>query len=301
MPVKLFTYSKCIVVALIFTCFCSCNINNKNEALFKVLDEGLTNSNEMLQNSNLKFLMELHTRLEEPTTREKVKFYMPTIEKIAKKSIELNEYIDTIKKKLITNSSEVSYPSFISVNELYSKLIQYQDTIFAVDTIMKEELKDYINSDIGFKFLKLNKSEFEEKYLKTTSNIASIAALSKIQNAIQIVEFVILEYYLKKTSSINDSYDVFRPIISQSSSNIKTGEKIEILAGIGAFTSAGNPQFFVNKKPVSMSPDGATYTSIISSTKAGKHSIPVTIEYTKPDGSKATITKKIIYNVDSCR
>jgi hypothetical protein len=70
-----------------------------------------------------------------------------------------------------------------------------------------------------------------------------------------------------------------------------------VTAGIGAFNSSCKPIITINGKIINQEPDGAATYKIVAGGKPGNHFIPVTISYFKPDGVRATVSKKLEYTI----
>nr|WP_315824363.1 GldM family protein [Paraflavitalea speifideiaquila] len=74
------------------------------------------------------------------------------------------------------------------------------------------------------------------------------------------------------------------------------GDAIEITAGVGAFSAAAKPKIFINGQAQTLTAEGtAVFKTTASGT--GSHGVDVRIEYAKPDGSIATVNKKLNYTV----
>ena len=99
-------------------------------------------------------------------------------------------------------------------------------------------------------------------------------------------------------------FDKVGIIIAQSATIIKAGDKIEITAGIGTFSMAGNPKITIHGKLIQMENAVASY-KFKTPLKAGKYFVPVKIEYTdlkgminvKMDKLKYTVHLHIFYSI----
>lgn len=78
---------------------------------------------------------------------------------------------------------------------------------------------------------------------------------------------------------------------------MQKGEIIEINAGVGAFSIKAEPNIVINGKHIDINSDGVAIYKFKSSSKPGKHYVPVSIEFIKPDGQKIKVEKKIEYTV----
>jgi hypothetical protein len=91
-------------------------------------------------------------------------------------------------------------------------------------------------------------------------------------------------------------HEIIRPVIMQDKSYVKVGENIKITAGICMFSINSDPQITVNGKPATTEYGIASY-NLKASLKAGGYSVPVKMEYIKPDGTKNIFIKNIEYTV----
>ena len=92
-------------------------------------------------------------------------------------------------------------------------------------------------------------------------------------------------------------FEAFYPLTTINSSNLKAGQPIEITAGLGGFSVVSKPTFVINGKNMPLNTDGVAVYNTIATGKPGRHFIPVTITYFKPDGSQSSISKKIEYTI----
>jgi hypothetical protein len=74
------------------------------------------------------------------------------------------------------------------------------------------------------------------------------------------------------------------------------GEKVVITAGVGAYSKQAKPQISINGAAAALDASGrATYT--VTASGAGSRSVPVSVTYTKPDGTKESKSFNVQYTV----
>ncbi|MEO5562680.1 MAG: hypothetical protein ABIR18_04575 [Chitinophagaceae bacterium] len=95
----------------------------------------------------------------------------------------------------------------------------------------------------------------------------------------------------------HDYYDSYSAIVVQGSAYIRAGEKIDITAGVGAFSKAAMPVITANGKLVLISYDGAEHYTFKASSQPGKHYVPVRIECIDEIGKKQIIERNVKYTV----
>jgi GldM C-terminal domain len=74
------------------------------------------------------------------------------------------------------------------------------------------------------------------------------------------------------------------------------GEKLQVYAGVGAFSSAALPQVTINGKPVSVDNEGKAVTDIIAG-GGGPQKVTVNVNYTDEEGKKKSETRDLHYTV----
>jgi gliding motility-associated protein GldM len=120
--------------------------------------------------------------------------------------------------------------------------------------------------------------------------------LSKFQNNIKNAESGIVTYCHNQIGAVKVIYDQFAALVGQSSNYVMPGEKIEITAGVGAYSKAAQPQITINGQGQPLDADGrAVYT--LTASGGGNHTVPVNVTYVKPDGTKETKSFNVPYTV----
>ena len=126
--------------------------------------------------------------------------------------------------------------------------------------------------------------------------VAAVTLLSKMQNNVKNAENQIVTFAHNKIGEVKVIYDKFAAIVGQSSNYVMPGEKVTITAGVGAYSTAAQPQITIGGAPVAVNADGVAIKEF-SADGGGERSIPVVVTYTKPDGTKATINYPLKYTV----
>jgi hypothetical protein len=308
MNFKFYPLCKQFIIGVLFLCLFSCNNNKKNDALFKALDEGLVNSNAQLDNTIRQIFIALKQRIEDPEYKAKTKEIVPNAISIHELSNSTVDYIEEIKKAVLNKSNDEIHDYFFKGKRgiaLFDILKAYKNKLQILDSLLDTELEN-VYSTTAPELGKIYKSDadFANTFFDNSTSTSSIAMLSKFQNSIKIIEVSILTNYLKQTekevSICGFSHSPY-PIAFADNTHVKAGEIIEITAGIGDFFTSLNKTISISGNKITENQWGVSVTKVTAANNLGKHFIPVTIEYIKPDGSKATITKNIIYYVDSCR
>jgi gliding motility-associated protein GldM len=135
-----------------------------------------------------------------------------------------------------------------------------------------------------------------QNYFHMTPAIAAMTILSKFQNDVKNTEAQLVDFCHNQIGTVKVVFDQFQAIATSNTTYAMPNDDVEITAGVGAFSAAAKPTIYVNGQKMPLTAEGtAIYKTKASGT--GDHSVPVKIEYVKPDGTVATVNKTIKYTV----
>ncbi|MFZ1451535.1 MAG: GldM family protein, partial [Ferruginibacter sp.] len=137
---------------------------------------------------------------------------------------------------------------------------------------------------------------FTTGYFHMTPTVAALTMLSKFQNNVKNAENTITSYIHSKIGAVEFVYDQFAAVVGQSSNYVMPGEKVTITAGVGAYSTAAQPQITIGGAGVPVNADGVAIREFTAE-GGGERSMPVSVTYTKPDGTKETKNFPIKYTV----
>lgn len=127
-------------------------------------------------------------------------------------------------------------------------------------------------------------------YFHMTPTIAALTILSKFQSDVKNSESQVIDYLHQQIGEVKVVFNKFEPLIGTNATYLMPNDKLEIKAGIGAYSDAAKPTVTINGQHVDLGPDGiADYTTTVSGTTV-EH---VRIEYTNPDGTPGVVTKDV--------
>jgi len=286
--------SKFLLLLSSVTFFFSCTNNSKNDEAFKILDESLIGSNQILNRSNQNIYMLLKDKLSDPSTHYKAEIWYPKAELIQKLSTDIADHIEKLK----SNVRKEGTLQNSEANKFYQQLINYKEEVMLIDSEMTAvfDTRIIITTRV-FDSIQKNNQGFYKTFFYGLSKEALLSTLSKFQNNIIINENKLLMYCLNKIPSYNDGYDLFSAFVGQSANYLRAGDNIEITAGVGAFSRTVEPKIFINGKSIELNNMALAITKIKTSKKPGKHFIPVQITYIDQDGKEQTIMKNAEYTV----
>ena len=296
------------IMYLVLTAILALNVSAEVIEAFKTVDKSLVNSNTNIEASNATLFKSLAAKLSDPTSKANAEKWAPKAEQAKKLSADMMAYIDGLKKDLKTASG-------LTVEEGIEKYkeddLNATSRIFDTDKKGKElddKLKSYkkallgIDPEIKAAFEKNIPVEVVEGKDATTPNfrmmptVAAITLLSKWQNNIKNAENQVVTFAHNKIGEVKVIYDKFAAIVGQSSNYVMPGEKVKITAGVGAYSTAAQPQITIAGAGVAVNAEGFAEKEFTAE-GGGERSIPVVVNYTKPDGTKASLPYTIKYTV----
>ena len=296
------------IMYLVLTAILALNVSAEVIEAFKTVDKSLVNSNTNIEASNSTLFKSLAAKLSDPTSKANAEKWAPKADQAKKLSAEMMAYIDGLKKELKTSSG-------LTVEDGVEKYkeddLNATSRIFDTDKKGKQlddKLKAYrtamlnIDPEIKAAFEKNLPVEVVEGKDATTPNfrmmptVAAITLLSKWQNNIKNAENQVVTFAHNKIGEVKVIYDKFAAIVGQSSNYVMPGEKVIIKAGVGAYSTAAQPVISINGAGVAVNAEGFAEKEFTAE-GGGERSVAVVVNYTKPDGTKASLPYTIKYTV----
>jgi gliding motility-associated protein GldM len=139
------------------------------------------------------------------------------------------------------------------------------------------------------------KKDFTNAYFHMKPTVAGLTLLSKFQNNIKNSENQVVTYCHEQIGAVVVKFDKTGVLVGQSSNYVMPGQEIAITAGIGAYSSAAQPQISIGGSNVAVIDGKGTYT--VKASGAGAHKVPVTIRYLDQDGLPQSKTEDVEYVV----
>lgn len=270
-----------IGLSLVITFFSSCSGKTGSDyVLFASLNEGLENSTKFIKNQTGSFYYSLEDKLTDPASHEKASIWLPKAMHVQSISAKCFKYLDSLKARLKRNGSFDEK----SRRELLERLSGYKKNILTLD------------SQITYSFSE-NILDIDRVLFDDIPAAAIPALISKLQNTIVIVENSIVNFCDAKCTLIRERFDTYSSTVIQSSSYVKAGDEIEIIAGVMAFSKSALPVVTINDKIISLGETGAAIYRFRTPTKAGKYTVPVTVQFTDENGLNRSEARNIQYTV----
>ena len=303
-----------LTILLIFS---SCSDNSKSEInVYKIAEEGLLQSNKNIDLATNTTYKEIQEKVHDPVTREIAIRWQSVANEIKQLTDSITKYMnglktelknkaggDDIRNKNLENDRSISehfFKLYGKGKELLRALIKYKEALFAVDPEVKSRFEHSINIFSNeLNFTVADTISFTKTFFSNIPVIAANVTLSKFINSIKLCENETATFCYNHIGMVDgpSMYNKFTALIGQSSNCVKASDTIEISAGIGSFSTSAVPSFTVDDKVIKANEEGIMVYKFKTQSKAGTYSKPVTIEYTKPDGTRDFRTYNISYTV----
>jgi hypothetical protein len=273
------------VICLLGCILLSCSNGSKTDKeIIKAMEESLEQSNRRVSFSTETILRSLQEKTLDPATSYKAELWFPKADQVAKLSASCLSYIDEFKKN--KGLSKELADSFVQ------RLKAFEEAVLKTDLLINEVFADrrLFNND------SINK-KFYDQYFKGASETSIHAFLTRIQNTVKVFENKTIAFCSEQIASHRPFFDTYTVIVGQNSKVIKRGGQLEIIAGVGAFTSQAKPEIFINNQAHNIDESGYADFKQKVQLKPGNYSIPVKIIYTDEFGKKQTTETKVEYTV----
>lgn len=304
-----------IPISAILLFFSSCSNNSKSDlAVLMAAENSLEKSNKTLQHITDVIRKELNDRMTDPRTAPKAAIWEPKALKVSELTTDVIKYIEKLKSELLKEagyrmSDKASVYKTINNDavdkvflqkkrgeELEKVLNSYFLSINSIDEKMKIVFVDF-KKETYYYLDKEEQRNFSKTYFNKSSTGAALVMLSKFENDIRITENKLVTYCYYQTFPLNHNYEVFQVIFAQSCNYVKAGDYIDITAGVGSFSVESQPKATIDGKIISVNENGVIEYKFKTPPKSGKYTKSVKMDYTKPDGTRESMTKNIEYTV----
>ncbi|HMG83493.1 MAG TPA: gliding motility protein GldM [Ferruginibacter sp.] len=285
------------IMYLVLTAILAINVSNEVIIAFQTVNASLDKSTNSLTGANEKMLATLKEELGGPTGAQAA-IWQPKADSVKLLSKELSVYIDSLKLEVKQgagleikdgverysldnlNSSTNLFENQGKGPELEKKLYKYRSDILALDTAINNEFQNSFPMDIapppsidgdG------KPKDFTRTYFHMTPTVAALTMLSKFQNNIANTENKVVEYCQREIGEVKVHMDKTAVLVGLNSNYLMPGDKLEVNAGVGAYSSTSNPVITING--ASVSPVNGLATSSFEVSGSGPKTVNVHVQY----------------------
>lgn len=309
---------------LVLTALLALNVSAEVMNAFFTIDKGITNSNNIVENTNSAILNSIQKQAEAYDT-EQNQAYLAAAKETKDVADEFVQYVEDLKTQLFDaaggpSEKDPSKPKRIKDKDVTTRLLvgvegpqaepgkgyELEEKIMETRTRLLEIAGDTANLD---EVLPLNidreavESSDKEDWVLYNFQQMPVAAvfpiLTKIQNDAKSSSNMVLNYLLGKVSGADlVKFDAFEPVISARKGYVIRGEKYSADVFLSAYsTSAGeSTEIFVNGNELPVDQGKATYE--VQANSIGTKTYKVSIRVTNPlTGETDTYDKEFEYEV----
>ena len=300
---------------LVLTALLAMNVSSEILNAFKVVDGSLKNSNNNIEKANGTLYASLDEKLKDPQSSEKAKIWQPMALKAKELSADMFKYLEDLKQELKKESDLRMIDgkeSFKEDNldaasrmfdtngkgkELEARLKAYKEAMLNIDPAIRKEFESTLPVEVEPPVAQDgSKKDFTTSFFHMTPSIAALTILSKFENNIKNSENQVVTFCHNQIGAVKVIFNKFQPIAAGSSTYLMPGQEMTVTAGVGAFNDQSKPEISIGGSAVSLNENGVAEKKFnVSGT--GNQKVHVSINYTKPDGTKDHLEKDIDYTV----
>jgi hypothetical protein len=148
-----------------------------------------------------------------------------------------------------------------------------------------------VSATPGSAFSKWKDSTFDEDEMLTR------IALTKLKHDLILSAYQLIQFDRAEIEEFVEDFTRFDVLEALSAYVVGPGNMIQVTAGIGEFRTEARPTIIIGNIPTTLTNSEVAVRMIKAPQKPGKYPIPVRVEYTKPDGSKAWRDDTLHYEV----
>lgn len=288
---------------LVLTALLALNVSAEIINAFKVVDNSLRSTNNIVNASTETVLKSLEDKLKDEKSAVKAAIWKPKADAAVSLTKTINDAIEEFKDKIKRSSGynpEKGDTTFREENidvatrimdtekggeKLQKLLEEYKQKILAIDPIIAKEFANGLPLT----------TEVPTKNFHMMPAVAALTMLSKYQNDVKNTENRIVNFCHNQVGQVVIRYDAFEPIVGASSNYLFPGQELEITAGLGAFSSTKKPNITIGGESIAVNEKGvATKKFKVGSTSGN---VNVVVSYLDQDGNPQTKTVQVPYTV----
>ncbi|HSU51246.1 MAG TPA: gliding motility protein GldM [Segetibacter sp.] len=301
---------------LVLTALLALNVSSEILNAFKTVNNSLMNANGIIETKNQGIFQSFEAKLKDPKTAQLAGIWKPKADQAKGLADGMFSYLEDLKTQLMKEAGQTTPGGAFKEDnldaatrlivegpkgkELLQRLTEYKSGLLAIDPSINTEFKNTLPIDLSTPATnnQAAKKDWAYAYFHMTPTIAAITMLSKFENDVKNSESLVVDFCHRKVGEVQVVYDQFQAFAGTNSQYLMPGQELVITAGVGAFSKAAKPSVTVDGSGVGLNAEGiAEYKTTVGG--PGTYTKTVNITYVKPDGSTATIPKKVEYTVGS--
>jgi gliding motility-associated protein GldM len=254
---------------LVLTAMLALNISSEILHAFKILNSGITKSNEAVESKNSDILRDFSANADMPDQKERVTPFYESAKEIRAKSADLFTYLEGWKKKVIEQAG--GYETGRDAGEIKNEENIDASTYLLVEQKGGNEIKQKLNDFRQFLLTKIDKTKFPNEYASLEKDLpintaafkkdednptgdwatgtfyhvptlGVIALMSKMQNDVRNAEAAILGELFREAKAKPLTFDAIAGLAVPKTSYALVGQPIEANIMVAAYNKSINPQ-----------------------------------------------------------
>jgi len=300
---------------LVLTALLALNVSSEILNAFKTVNNSLMNANGIIEAKNEGLFKSFEAKLRDQKTAQLAAIWKPKADKAKSLADDMFTYIEALKVDLMKEAGLDAQGNYKEDNldvatrvlvdgpkgkEFLQKLTDYKTQLLNIDPSIKAEFANTLPLDLSIPASNntASKKDWGYAYFHMTPTVAAITMLSKFENDVKNAEALVVDYCHRKVGEVQVVYDQFQAFAGTNSQYLMPGQELVITAGVGAFSKSARPNVSVDGSGVALNADGvAEYKTTVGG--PGTYTKTVNITFVKPDGTTASIPKKVEYTVGS--
>jgi hypothetical protein len=270
----------------------SCSSQSQEQFLFSSLDKTISQEIQSCRNTMEDEMILLLKQTNDPCSSEKAHRWLPVARTVEHLTLNLSAYILNLQQEEKKSRKD---PASLH-DSLQQQIRIYRDSLCASNERIKHYFTDRFDG-LDTPYTKQADLITQLQLLKTATRSQLSLLLTQIRYSIMRTGTSMVSFCRDNTSCITESFDTYSAIIGQSTNILLPGQKLEIFAGMGAFSRSARPEIMINGNPCRLLEDGVARYPLTVSHTAGKHTVPVKIDYIDQAGIQRTISRTITYEV----
>jgi gliding motility-associated protein GldM len=309
------------IMYLVLTALLALNVSAEILNAFKTVDNSLTATNKTITNSTATIIKSLQDKADDPgdPNNAKAKIWLPIAQRAQQLSTAMYNDIQELRTRILKeagfkpgpdNKFDSSYKldnleiaTRIMVDQkegpkLRDKLAKYREALLALDPAIKAEFQNTLQIDLNPPKVqdKSNKT-WEAAYFHMVPTVAAVTILSKFQNDVKTSENRVVSFCHQQVGHVVVRFTQFDAIIGQNSNYLMPGQKLEIKAGVGAFSPQAKPTISIAGQSQSIGDSGFVKYETVVPAGIGTRTIPVHITYQDQDGNMKVLDRVVTYTI----
>jgi gliding motility-associated protein GldM len=300
---------------LVLTALLALNVSSEILNAFKTVNNSLMNANGIIEAKNQGIFNSFEKKIADPKTAQLAAIWKPKAEQARTYADGLFTYIESLKLELMKEAEldaqgnykedNLDVPTRVLVDgpkgkELIKRLTEYKANLLSLDPAIRAEFEKTLPLDLAIPASNNTaaKKDWGYAYFHMTPTVAAITMLSKFENDVKNSEALVVDFCHRKVGEVQVVYDEFQAFAGTNSQYLMPGQELVITAGVGAFSKAARPTVSVDGSGIPLNSEGvAEFKTRVGG--PGTYTKTVNITFVKPDGSTASIPKKVEYTVGS--